>query len=41
MSKKNKLRVFFYSKSALFVGGSAKILFAPAAEYRSYGTDCG
>jgi len=28
MTKKNKLRLFFYSNSALFVGGSANILFA-------------
>jgi len=37
----NKLRLFFYSNSALFVGGSAKILFAPGARYPSYATDCG
>jgi len=41
MSKKNKLRLFFYSNSALFVDGSAKILFAPGAGYPSYATDCG
>jgi len=34
--EKNKLRLFFYSNSALFfVGGSAKILFAPGAVYPS------
>jgi len=41
MSKKNKLRLFFYLISALFVGRSAKILFVPGAGYPSYATDCG
>jgi len=41
MSKKNKLRLFFYSNSALFAGGSAKILFAPGVGYPSYAIDCG
>jgi len=35
MSKKNKLRLFFYSNSALFVGESAKILFVPSVGYPS------
>jgi len=39
MSKKNKMCLFFYSNSAIFVSGSAKILFAPGAGYPSYAID--
>jgi len=41
MSKKNKLRLFFYSNFALFVSGSAKILLAPGTGSLSYATDGG
>jgi len=38
--EKEQMRLFFYSNSALFVGGSAKTLFALSAGYSSYATDC-